>query len=80
VVIIGSAGILLGLLHRRALRNLLDLDDSLSWLQPIAALLTAVMILTSIVRFDDRWLSRVARTDGSEGAAGRVGAGAGKGS
>jgi len=80
VVIIGSASILLGLLHRRSLRNLLDLDDSLSWLQPIAALLAAVMILTSAAPAGDGWLSRFSGAAGTEGAARRVGAGAGKGS
>ncbi|MGD8331604.1 MAG: glycosyltransferase, partial [Acidobacteriota bacterium] len=81
VVIIGSACILLGLLHRRALSTLLDLDDSLSWLQPIAAVLTAAMILTSAVPLEDGWLSRVSRAGKTGGnAPGRVGARAARGS
>jgi len=59
VAIIGSANIMLGMLHRRSLRNLLDIDDSLAWMQPLAALITAVMIVASSVQVDATWLRRV---------------------
>lgn len=58
VVIIGSANIILGLLHRRVLRNTLDLDDSLAWLQPVAACIAAVMIVGASLRIDAAWLTR----------------------
>lgn len=58
VVIIGSANIILGLLHRRVLRNTLDLDDSLAWLQPLAACIAAGMILGASLRIDVDWLTR----------------------
>lgn len=58
VVIIGIANIMLAMLHRRALRNLLKLDDSLAWLQPLAAIITAVMIVSSSVNLEGSWLAR----------------------
>ena len=58
VVIIGIANIMLALLHRRALRNLLDIDDSLAWMQPLAAVITAVMIVASSVHLEGSWLAR----------------------
>jgi len=60
VVIIGIPNIMLAMLHRRALRNLLDIDDSLAWLQPLAAIITAVMIVTSSLRLEESWLGRLA--------------------
>ena len=52
VVIIGFANVVLGIYHRRVLRNLLDIDDSLAWLQPVAAAITALMIFASSVHLD----------------------------
>jgi GT2 family glycosyltransferase len=58
VVLMGSANIMLGLLHRRSLRNVLDVDDSLAWLQPVAALITAAMIVVAALDIDGRWPGR----------------------
>jgi hypothetical protein len=59
VVLMGSANIMLGMLHRRSLRNLLDIDDSLAWMQPVAAVITAAMIVASSVHLEGRWLTRL---------------------
>lgn len=58
VVILGSANIMLGMLHRRALRGLLDIDDSLAWMQPVAAFITAALIIASSVHLEGSWLMR----------------------
>jgi len=59
VVIIGAANIALGLLHRRSLRNLLDIDDSLAWMQPVAAMIAAAMIMASSFHLEGTWLARL---------------------
>lgn len=58
VLLIGIPNIMLAMLHRRALRNLLSIDDSLAWLQPLAAIITAVMIVASSVDLEGSWLAR----------------------
>ena len=58
VVAIGSANVTLALLHRRALRNLLNVDDSLAWMQPLAAIITAAMIVASSFHLEGSWLAR----------------------
>jgi hypothetical protein len=61
VVIIGGANIMVGILHRRSLRSLLAIDDSLAWMQPLAALITAVMIVASSFHLEDTFLARLTR-------------------
>ncbi len=60
VVIIGAANILVGILHRRSLRTMLDIDDSLAWMQPLAALITAAMIVGSTLHLEGTVLARFA--------------------
>jgi hypothetical protein len=60
VVIIGGANILVGILHRRTLRALLDIDDSLAWLQPLAATITAGMIIASTFHLEGTIVGRLA--------------------
>ena len=60
VAFIGTANIMLAMLHRRALRNLLSIDDSLAWMQPVSAIITAVMIVASSVHLEGSWLARIA--------------------
>jgi len=67
VVLLGSANIMLGWLHRRSLRNALDVDDSLALLQPLAALITGVMIV--VAAFDIDGLLPARRAPAESGAA-----------
>ena len=57
-VIVGAANIILGIYHRRALRNLLDIDDSLAWMQPLAATIAALMIFASSLHLEGRYGAR----------------------
>ena len=61
VVIIGGANILVGILHRRSLCTLLAIDDSLALLQPLAAVITAGMIVGSTLHFEGSLFGRLTR-------------------
>ena len=62
-----TAIIIIGMLHRRSLRNLLDLDDSLAWAQPLAALITAIMIIASSHTFAGALFGRLSDGIHSQG-------------
>jgi uncharacterized membrane protein len=59
VVIIGGANIMVGILHRRSLRTLLDIDDSLALMQPLAAVITAAMIVASSFHLEGTFFARL---------------------
>ena len=53
-VLMGAAYLAVAYAHRRALHNVLKIDASLAWLQPLAALITCTMILTSSLSLEER--------------------------
>ena len=53
-VLMGAAYVAVAYTHRRALRNVLRIEASLAWLQPLAALITCTMILTSSLSSEER--------------------------
>lgn len=62
VLLMGSAHVLLSLTIRRWLRDAFRLDDSLAWLQPVAAAITAAMLVASTVHVGGRigsWVDRL---------------------
>jgi chlorobactene glucosyltransferase len=61
VMLVGVANVMVAGLHRRALRNFLKIDDSLVWFQPVAATITALMIVTSSLHLEGGRLARLAR-------------------
>jgi len=61
VMLVGVANVMVAGLHRRALRNVLKIDDSLVWFQPVAATITALMIVTSSLHLEGGRLARLAR-------------------
>ncbi len=56
-ILMGAAYVAVAYAHRRTLRNVLRIDASLAWLQPLAALITCVMILTSSLSLEERILT-----------------------
>lgn len=60
VALVGAANVMVAGMHRRALRNLLKIDDSLVWFQPVAATITALMIVMSSLHFEGGRLARLA--------------------
>lgn len=58
-VLMGAAYVAVAYTHRLTLRNALSIDASLAWLQPLAALITCAMILTSSLSLEERLLKSV---------------------
>jgi len=57
--LMGAAYVVVAYTHRRTLRNVLKIDASLAWLQPLAAIVTSTMILTSSLSWEEHTLERV---------------------
>ncbi len=58
-ILMGAAHMAVAYTHRRTLRNVLSIDASLAWLQPLAALITCVMIMTSSMSLEERLVEHV---------------------
>lgn len=62
VLLMGSAHVLLALTIRRWMRDAFGIDDSLAWLQPAAAAITALMLVASTVHLEGvvgEWVDRL---------------------
>jgi len=53
-LLMGIGVVVVSVAHRRSLRNILKIDDSLVWLQPLAASITALMIVASSMNLEER--------------------------
>jgi len=62
VLLMGAAHVVLALTLRRWMRDAFSIDDSLAWLQPLAAAITAAMLVAATVHLGGRvggWVDRL---------------------